>query len=146
MNAWNNKFCRKLKETIEMEQKEQLPRIYEVTAISDNAQLFKALGDETRLRMMGLLKHGELCVCDLMEVLGLPQSTASRHLSYLKNSQWVIGRRSGKWMYYKLHQDVCNSHLLNSIIEHISTLPDLHKDYKKLVTYLEKKSNSAQCS
>jgi len=130
---------------IEMEQKEQLPRVREVTSLPDNAQLFKALGDETRLRMMGLLKHGELCVCDLMEVLDLPQSTASRHLSYLKNSQWVLGRRTGKWMYYKLHPGLCNSHFHNSIIEHISTLPDLQKDYKKLVIYLEKKSNSAQC-
>ena len=121
-----------------MEQKEQLPRVREVTSLPDNAQLFKALGDETRLRMMGLLKHGELCVCDLMEVLDLP-------LSYLKNSQWVLGRRTGKWMYYKLHPGLCNSHFHNSIIEHISTLPDLQKDYKKLVIYLEKKSNSAQC-
>jgi ArsR family transcriptional regulator len=131
---------------IEMEQKEQLPRGHEASSLLKNAQLFKALGDETRLRMMGLLKHGELCVCDLMEVLDLPQSTASRHLSYLKNSEWVVGRRSGRWMYYKLHPDVCNSHLLNSIIEHISILPDLQKDYEKLVTYLEKKSNSTQCS
>ncbi len=129
-----------------MEQKEQLPRVHEATCLSSNTQLFKALGDETRLRMMGLLKHGELCVCDLMEVLDLPQSRTSRHLSYLKNSEWVVGRRSGKWMYYKLHPDVCNSPLLNSITEHISTLPDLQKDYEKLVTYLEKKSNSAQCS
>lgn len=117
-----------------------------ISGLQEYAQLFKALGDETRLRMMGLLRHGELCVCDLMEALDLPQSTASRHLSYLKNSQWVVGRRSGKWMYYKLHPDLCNSHFHNSIIENISTLPDLQKDYEKLVTYLEKKNNSAQCS
>lgn len=116
-----------------------------ISGLQGYAQLFKALGDETRLRMMGLLRHGELCVCDLMEALDLPQSTASRHLSYLKNSQWVVGRRSGKWMYYKLHPDLCNSHFHNSIIENISTLPDLQKDYDKLVTYLEKKNNSAQC-
>jgi len=117
-----------------------------ISGLQEYAALFKALGDVTRLRMMGLLKHGELCVCDLMEALDLPQSTASRHLSYLKNSQWVVGRRCGKWMYYKLHPELCNSLFHNSIIEHISTLPDLQKDYEKLVTYLEKKSNSAQCS
>jgi ArsR family transcriptional regulator len=116
------------------------------SGIQEYTQLFKALGDEKRLRILGLLKHGELCVCDLMEVLDLPQSTASRHLSYLKNSQWVVGRRSGKWMYYKLHPDLCNSHFHKSIIEHVSTLPNLQKDYEKLATYLEKKSNSAQCS
>ena len=89
-----------------------------ISGLQEYAALFKALGDVTRLRMMGLLKHGELCVCDLMEALNLPQSTASRHLSYLKNSQWVVCRRCGKWMYYKLHPDLCNSHFHNSIIEH----------------------------
>lgn len=117
-----------------------------INGVRGYAQLFKALGDETRLRMLGLLKHGELCVCDLMEVLDLPQSTASRHLSYLKNSRWVFGRRSGKWMYYKLNPDLCANHYHSMIIEHISTLPDLQKDYEKLVSYLVKKSNSAQCS
>lgn len=129
-----------------MEQNEQLPGVQKVISLPENAQLFKAIGDETRLRMMGLLKHGELCVCDLMAVLDLPQSTASRHLSYLKNSQWVVGRRSGKWMYYKLQPDLCSSHFHNSITEHICTLPALQKDYEKLVTYLEEKSNFAQCS
>ena len=116
------------------------------SGLQEYAQLLKALGDETRLKMIGLLKHGELCVCDIMEVLDLPQSTASRHLAYLKNSHWVVGRRKGKWMYYKLHSDLSNCPIHNSIIEHISTLPDLQKDYEKLVTYLEKKCNSAQCS
>ena len=117
-----------------------------ISGLQEYIQSFKALGDETRLRMMGLLKYGELCVCDLMEILDLPQSTASRHLSYLKNSQWVVGRRCGKWMYYKLQPDLCSRHFHNSIIEHISTLPDLQKDYEKLVIYLEKKNISAQCS
>ncbi len=117
-----------------------------ITGVGEYAQLFKALGDETRLRVLGLLKHGELCVCDLMEILDMPQSTVSRHLSYLKNSRWVVGRRSGKWMYYKLHPDLCASQYHNMIIEHIATLPDLQKDYEKLVSYLQKKGNSAQCS
>ena len=116
------------------------------SGVQEYAQLFKALGDETRIRMLGLLKHGELCVCDLMEVLDLPQSTASRHLSYLKNSQWVVGRRCGKWMYYQLHPDLSIIDFHKSIIDHVSTLPNLQKDYEKLITYLEKKSNSAQCS
>lgn len=67
------------------------------------AQLFKALGDETRLRIISLLLHGEeLCVCDLMAVLELPQSTVSRHLSYLRNAGLVDDRRQGIWMYYSL--------------------------------------------
>lgn len=63
---------------------------------------FKALADPNRLRLIGLLRDGELCVCDLMAALEMPQSTVSRHLSYLKKERWVSGRRCGKWMYYKL--------------------------------------------
>jgi len=66
------------------------------------AQMFKALADETRLRILCLLLEGELCVCDLMAVLQLPQSTVSRHLAYLKNSGWVDDRRCGVWMYYSI--------------------------------------------
>lgn len=63
---------------------------------------FKALADSNRLRLLNLLKNGELCVCDLMAALEMPQSTVSRHLSYLKKEKLVSGRRCGKWMYYKL--------------------------------------------
>ncbi len=63
---------------------------------------FKALADPTRLRLLNLLRHGELCVCDLVEALAMPQSKVSRHLGYLKKEGWVSGRRSGKWMHYAL--------------------------------------------
>ncbi|MEE4243707.1 MAG: metalloregulator ArsR/SmtB family transcription factor [Desulfopila sp.] len=76
------------------------------TEIADTAQMYKALGDVTRLRILGLLRNGELCVCDIMEVLKLPQSTVSRHLAYLRNNGLVSGRRKGKWMYYQLHESV----------------------------------------
>lgn len=66
------------------------------------AQLFKALSDETRLRILALLAAGELCVCDLMAILDLPQSTVSRHLAYLRNNGLVADRREGVWMYYRL--------------------------------------------
>lgn len=63
---------------------------------------FKALADETRLRILALLLDGELCVCDLMTTLELPQSTVSRHLAYLRNAGWVADRRSGIWTYYSI--------------------------------------------
>ncbi len=66
------------------------------------AEILKALSDPTRLRIIALLRHGELCVCDLTEALQIPQSTVSRHLSSLKNAGWVKARRSGKWMHYLL--------------------------------------------
>jgi ArsR family transcriptional regulator, arsenate/arsenite/antimonite-responsive transcriptional repressor len=68
------------------------------------AQLFKSLADETRLRMLWLLMaREELCVCDLMGVLGITQSKASRHLRYLYHLGWVNDRREGVWMYYRLN-------------------------------------------
>jgi len=70
------------------------------------AQLLKALADETRLRILQLLAGGELCVCELMAVLDLPQSTVSRHLSYLKNSDWLQDRREGVWMYYRINEKI----------------------------------------
>ena len=63
---------------------------------------FRALADETRLRIVMLLLHGELCVCDLMAILDAPQSKLSRHLAYLKHSGIVSGRREGVWMHYSL--------------------------------------------
>ncbi len=65
-------------------------------------RFFKALGDETRLRILSLLLEGELCVCDLMSVLELPQSTVSRHLANLRNAGLVEDRRRGVWMFYRL--------------------------------------------
>lgn len=73
--------------------------------MTDAARIFKALADETRLRILTLLLAGELCVCEVMAVLDLPQSTASRHLAYLRNAGWVLDRRQGVWMYYRLNDD-----------------------------------------
>jgi ArsR family transcriptional regulator len=78
------------------------------------ARVFKALSDETRLRILCLLLEGELCVCDLMAVLQLPQSTVSRHLAYLKNSGWVDDRRCGVWMYYSIAEN--GSELQNGLL------------------------------
>ncbi len=71
------------------------------------ARLFKSLSEETRLRILLLLQgHGELCICDLMAALELPQSTISRHVAYLKNAGWLQDRRGGVWMYYSLVSDL----------------------------------------
>lgn len=69
--------------------------------------LFKAFSDPTRLRILNLLQlrgrgRSELCVCDLIDVLGLPQAKVSRHLAYLRRSGLVQTRREGQWVYYRL--------------------------------------------
>lgn len=71
------------------------------------AYLFKSLSEETRLRIVLLLQEkGELCICDLMVALHLPQSTVSRHVAYLKNAGWLQDRRGGVWMHYSLSADL----------------------------------------
>jgi len=69
------------------------------------AKIFKALADENRLRILALLLEGELCVCEIMAALDLPQSTVSRHLAYLRNHGWVKDSRRGVWMYYRFNTD-----------------------------------------
>jgi ArsR family transcriptional regulator len=65
-------------------------------------RLFQALGDATRLRILGLLLTGEVCVCDIHETLKIPQPKASRHLAYLRKSGLVETRRQGLWIHYRL--------------------------------------------
>ncbi|WP_111655358.1 metalloregulator ArsR/SmtB family transcription factor [Isoalcanivorax indicus] len=68
------------------------------------AMLCKCLGDDTRLRAMLLLhRFGELCVCDLVSALALPQSTVSRHLAQLRQCGLVSDRRAGQWVHYRLN-------------------------------------------
>ena len=64
--------------------------------------LFKALADSTRLRILGLLLTGEVCVCHIHESLRITQPKASRHLAYLRRSGLVETRRQGLWIYYRL--------------------------------------------
>jgi ArsR family transcriptional regulator len=70
------------------------------------AALYRALADETRLRILSLLKDGEVCVCHIHGGLRLPQPTISRHLAYLRRSGLVQARRAGVWMHYRLASDL----------------------------------------
>ena len=65
-------------------------------------QLFRAVADATRVRILHLLRDGALCVGDLVSVLGVPQPTASRHLAYLRKSGLVVDERRGQWSFYEL--------------------------------------------
>jgi len=109
------------------------------------AQLFKALSDETRLRILALLTRGELCVCDLMATLDLPQSTVSRHLAYLRNAGLVEDRRQGVWMYYRLGEEEgeFRRHLQTLLQEHLVELPQGRADCAALDSYLLRKEDAA---
>jgi len=98
-------------------------------------QFFKALSDETRLRIVMLLTQGELCVCDLMAVLDLPQSKVSRHLAYLKNSGLTKSKRVEVWMHYWLKEPSGETRQaqIDFLKKHLTHFPQFRMDREKLL-------------
>ena len=76
-----------------------------VNNYSDNAKIFKAFCDESRLRILELLEDGEVCACKLLESLSISQSTLSHHMKILIESGIVSGRKEGKWTHYSICAD-----------------------------------------
>ena len=81
-----------------------LPSASNLDDVRPLTRVFRALGDETRVRIVALLVHGELCVCHLEEALGLSQPNASRQLGILKNAGVLDSRRDGTWVYYRISE------------------------------------------
>jgi len=83
---------------------DELKRIAEKTvdvqAIKKQSRVFRALADETRLRILKLLEVREMCVCEVMVAIDLTQPTASHHLRILEDAGLVDGRKKGKWVFY----------------------------------------------
>ena len=73
--------------------------------LRDFMAITKALADEQRVRVLMALQRGELCVCQVVELLGLATSTVSKHMSILKQARLVESRKDGRWMYYRLADD-----------------------------------------
>jgi len=71
----------------------------------ENAKIFKAFCDETRLLVLSLLQSGEKCACDLLEQVSVGQSTLSHHMKILMESGVVVARKDGKWTYYSISQE-----------------------------------------
>jgi ArsR family transcriptional regulator len=103
-------------------------------AINRVDRMFRALGDPTRLRILSLLIQGELCVCDIVSTLRMPQPTVSRHLAYLRDSELVESRRDGLWMYYKLSapQTRFEKKLIECLSCCVDEVPQLARDAKQL--------------
>jgi ArsR family transcriptional regulator len=95
---------------------------------------FKALADNTRLRILNLLLHGELCGCDVQHVLGISQPNISRHLTYLKNSGLVRDRRVGFRIFYRLADPAQRSRkaLFDYLRLAFRDVPVLVKDMERL--------------
>lgn len=90
----------------------------------DMVQLFAALADPTRLRLLNLMNGREVCVCYFVEILEQSQPKISRHLAYLRRAGIVEARREGKWMHYRIEwpKDAAAGSVLDS------ALRSLHKD------------------
>jgi len=100
--------------------------------------LFKALADETRLRIISLLlTEAELCVCDIIAALKLPQSTVSRHLAYLRKTGWVNDRRCGLWMYYSIadRDSTFQKELVDLLKRNLAVFPTTSTDRECLKSF-----------
>jgi ArsR family transcriptional regulator len=93
-------------------------------------RFFQALGDRTRLRLLNLMGDQELCVCYLVEVLGLPQPKISRHLAYLRRAGLVAARRDGKWMHYRIEgpSDAGAARILREVLASLGADKSMQKD------------------
>ena len=103
--------------------------------VESGADLFGALADPTRLRLASLILHnGEICVCDLMTITGLPQTKISKHLAVLRKVGMVTHRREGTWLHYSMVKPGSSLHAsLNTVIRDASsTLSELKRDLQRL--------------
>jgi len=92
--------------------------------------LFRVFADRTRLRILRLLQDGPLCVGDLVDILGAPQPTVSRHLAYLRRAGFVETRQHGLWMFYELAapQNAVHGKLLECLALCTGLLPKAKTD------------------
>jgi ArsR family transcriptional regulator len=112
-----------------------MPSSFASLDVTATSRMFKALGDETRLKIVALLSHGELCVCHVEEALGLSQPNASRHLGILKNAGIVESRRAANWVYYRLapQADELRRRQLRALIAEYQEHDSLRKEVERLV-------------
>lgn len=109
--------------------------------MDDMVRTFKALSDATRVRIIKLLEHGELCVCDIGAALGMIQPKVSFHLGVLKNAGLLKGRKQGKWVHYSLDEsEMFKRFLLLSVAERVSE-KNVEEDKARLETFLTLKGN-----
>ena len=114
----------------------------------DVAQFFKVLSDEARLQILWLLfNHKELCVCDIVEALGITQSKASRHLATLRHAELVSDRKDGAWSYYSVRTP--ESDLKRGQLEFLRTelagYAGATKVLEVLHSWLERKERESAC-
>jgi ArsR family transcriptional regulator len=92
--------------------------------------MFRAFSDRNRLRILALLRGGEMCVGDIVAALRVPQARASRHLAYLRRAGLVVARKSGLWSYYSLTPARTDFHrnLLDCVGQCFRDVPEVRAD------------------
>ena len=100
----------------------------------DLSLLFAALADRTRLRLLNLINGKEVCVCYLVEILGLSQPKISRHLAYLRRAGVAATRREGKWMHYRIviPKDAGAARVLSETLSALSEDKAMQADLSRL--------------
>ncbi len=112
--------------------------------MQDLLNVFKALSEETRLRILKLLEHGELCVCDIVAALDIVQPKVSFHLNALKEAGFLKDRKQGRWTHYSLDDsDFFRRSLLLSVIERVPK-EALAGDRRRLHDFLDSKPAKAK--
>ena len=108
--------------------------------------IFKALSDETRLRIIKLLEKGELCVCDITAALDLVQPKVSFHLNALKEAGLIQDRKEGRWIHYRLNgADLYKRMLMVSVCEKADGR-SIAEDRKRLERFSKSKKTGPGCS
>lgn len=107
--------------------------------------LFLALADKTRLRLLNLMRSGEICVNSLTEILAESQPKVSRHLAYLRSAKIVEARRDGKQMLYRISEpdDESAARILNNTLDWLKTLYEMRMEFDKLTQIISPVNNAA---
>jgi len=110
----------------------------------DIVEIFKALADETRIRMLNLLIKGELCVCDIEYILNIKQSNASRHLNKLKLAGLILAIKKSQWVYYRINEEIFLKYpfLLAFINDELGKISVFEQD---LLHLMEHKDRGVSC-
>jgi len=103
--------------------------------VNEILSITKALSDETRVRALLSIKDGELCLCQIIQVLGLAPSTVSKHMNVLQQARLVQRRKQGKWHFYRLPDGPAGSaarRALTWIVKELADDPRIQQDARKV--------------
>lgn len=111
--------------------------------LGSSAKIFKAIGHTIRIQLIGILRHGDLCIYDIMKVITIPQTSIISHLDILQKYGWVSQRIVGGHKHYRLNIEPHNEILCASIMTCLASYHILQEDYKKMTFRLEKNKETS---